>query len=469
MERYSTLWRMPENMHSPDSPVIVRAGAILKDNETSNTLIQLKIENICDKIIRSLKIKFNTLNIEGQVIQAGIEHQYFNISADYKDTFGQNSPVVVNNNPICSFEIADIVVMFDNNVWTSTEKYRPVTNPEEYIIHISNNELFSKFIAETHYNLFWDKHSAEKEKISKTVTELYSHTQSSPELAKIKINEYTTILNAPRKADAAFNENEKFLISDIENILHSLNIEKNAHKKEKKSNRRKKILISLAIIFFSIVFLIVGAVFLLINTGYNTAIANLNNKDYESAISDFEILGSYKDSEEKLLEAKFGLAEKMEGISIAEAYSQYKKLPTDYPGLNEKLTYLEKYIPYTEKYKKQSVITTDGTGKIISSEEHFFNEESVEINFCIKDGKLCYAPDALTKYNSISSGTFTYEYAELTPSEDAEFEYYCEFDKGFANDDFIYISKDKIRILTKDLSLVSEDKHEITETIYVKE
>lgn len=251
--------------------------------------------------------------------------------------------------------------------------------------------------------------------------------------------------------------------------MQSLNNEKKAHKKEVKSKRKKKILISLAIIFFSIVALIGGIVFLLINTGYNTAIANLNNKNYEAAISDFEILGSYKDSEEKLLEAKFGLAEKMEEISVAEAYSLYGKLPSGYPGVSEKLTYLEQYIPYTEKYKTQSVITTDGIGKVISSEEQFSNDEGIELNLCIKDGKLCYAPDALKNYNSIDSGTFTYEYAELTPPEDAEFEYYCEFDKGFANDDFIYISKDKIKIITKDLSLVSEDKNEITEAIYTKE
>lgn len=469
MDRYSTLWRMPENMYSPDSPVIVRAGAILKDNETNSILIQLKIENISDLIIRSLKINFNLFDIEGNVIQSDINHQYFNVSAGYKDTFGQNSPAVVNNKEICSFEITGIVVMFDNTNWTNTEKYHTVSNPEDYIMQITKLEMFSKFIAETHYNLFWKKHSAEKEKISNTITELYSHTQSSPELAKIKINEYTAILNVPRKADSDFTETEKFLLSDIENTIQSLNNEKTAHKKEVKSKRIKVVFISLAIVFVSIAALIVGIFFMLINTGYNTAIASLNNGNYEGAIADFEVLGNYKDSEDKLLEAKFGLAKKMESISIAEAYSQYSNLPSNYPGVSERMTYLKKYIPYTEKYKMQSVVIKDGTGAILSSEEHFSNNDAIKINLCIKDGKLCYAPDALSKYNSIDSGTFTFEYAELKPSDNKDFEYYCEYDKGFGNDDFVYISKGKIFIINKDLSLISEEKSEITETLYVKE
>ena len=62
MERYSILWRMPENLYTQDSPVIVRAGALLKDNETGCILIQLKFENISDNTIKAIRLTFRTFD-----------------------------------------------------------------------------------------------------------------------------------------------------------------------------------------------------------------------------------------------------------------------------------------------------------------------------------------------------------------------------------------------------------------------
>ncbi len=469
MERYSSLWKMPENLFSQNSPVIVRAGVISKDNEINRILAQIKYENISDKPIKALKVRFNFFDVEKNIVLENIEHQYLDISVNFKDTFGSNSPIILTDKTVRSFEITGITVIFDNTIWVSSEKYIPISKPDDCLLNITDNCLFSNFIQETQNNIFWTAHLKEKSLLNNTITELHNYKATSPEIADKKIAEYSAILNANRTADAEFSEDEKFALSDIDNTLNLLKGEKVVQKTESKKRRKKKVLITLGIILLTIILIIAGGILLLINTGYNTAVASLNNGNYEGAIADFEVLGNYKDSEEKLLEAKFGLAEKMESISIAEAYSQYSKLPSDYPGVSEKLTYLEKFIPYTEKYKTQSIITTDGTGKIIYSEELFSNNDGITINICIKDGKLCYAPDALIKYNSTDSGTFTYEYAELKTSEDKEFEYYCEYDNGFGNDDFVYISKEKIYIINKDLSLISEEKSEITESVYVKE
>lgn len=458
---------MPENSYSQNSPVIARAGALLKDNETSSVLIQLKLENITEQIIKSLKIKLSIFDIEGKAIQTDIEHQYFNLSAGYGDTFGQNTPVVINNFSACKFEITEMIVMSDNSTWTSTQKYISVPTQESFLLNISDTQLFNKFISEINHNIFWEKHQNEKVQINNALTKLRTHKASNPEAATEKINTYTSILHAPRKADSEFNPDETFLISDIENMLNIFESGKKEYKKEKAKKRKSRVLIILGIILLSIVLLIAGGIFLLINTGYNTAVANLNNENYESAIADFEILGSFKDSEEKLLEAKFGLAEKMEEISVAEAYAQYSRLPSDYPGVSDKLKQLEEYTTFIQEYTLESISVTNGLGDTLDPTNGYNAKNKITLNLCIKDGKLCYAPDALTKYNN-ANGTFTYEYSEFSESEDAEYSYYCEYDEGFGEDHFVYLSANAIKIIYQDLSLVSDEKTVITEVIYAK-
>lgn len=467
MERYSTLWRMPENAYSPNSPIIVRAGALLKDNETNNLLVQLKFENITEKLIRSVKVKLSLFDMKGRMINTVAEHQFFNLSEGYGVTFGQNSPVVVSDFSVCEFEIIESVVMFDDSVWNSTQKYIPVSTNENFLLNITDTEIFKKFISETNYSIFWERHHTEKLKITNVITKLNLCKSSSPEATTSKINEYISILNAKRKADSDFDDNEKFLISNIEDVLQLFESEKKEYKKEKSKKRKNRTLIAVAVIILSAALLITGSMFLLINVGYNIGVGSLSSGYYEEAIWVFEVLGDYKDSEEKLIEAKFGLAEKMETLSIAEAYNQYTMLPADYNGVKEKIEYLKPYLVYTEKYYQISLTQTDGNGKLLKEETLTSKGDSITLNLCIKDGKLCYAPDALKNYNN-ADGTFRYEYSEFNDSEDVEYTYYCEYDNGFGNDYFIYLSENTIKIIHKDLSLVSTEYDRITETIYEK-
>lgn len=56
-ERYSKLFTLPPNLYSEGAPVVIAAGALLKDNETGKVLAQLKIQNISDKPIKAVTVK----------------------------------------------------------------------------------------------------------------------------------------------------------------------------------------------------------------------------------------------------------------------------------------------------------------------------------------------------------------------------------------------------------------------------
>ena len=58
-ERYARLFALPENLYQPGSPVMILAGALLKDNQTGGILALMKFKNVGTKPIRGLKVRFS--------------------------------------------------------------------------------------------------------------------------------------------------------------------------------------------------------------------------------------------------------------------------------------------------------------------------------------------------------------------------------------------------------------------------
>ena len=48
-ERYTRLFSLPENLYSAGAPVMIAAGALLKDNQTGKVLAQLKLCSLVDR------------------------------------------------------------------------------------------------------------------------------------------------------------------------------------------------------------------------------------------------------------------------------------------------------------------------------------------------------------------------------------------------------------------------------------
>ena len=45
-ERYARLFSLPENLYQSSSPVMILAGALLKDNQTGGILALMKFKNV---------------------------------------------------------------------------------------------------------------------------------------------------------------------------------------------------------------------------------------------------------------------------------------------------------------------------------------------------------------------------------------------------------------------------------------
>lgn len=119
-ERYTKLFSLQNNLYAEGSPVIIAAGALLKDNSTSTVLAQLKFQNISKTSVKALTVKIAASDTLGNRIGDMIEYQYLDLSAVRNNYFGQKTPIKLPDNKTRSFSVRVTEVIFsDNTVWTS--------------------------------------------------------------------------------------------------------------------------------------------------------------------------------------------------------------------------------------------------------------------------------------------------------------------------------------------------------------
>ena len=80
MERYTSLYRLPENQYTAGSPVLLEAGALLKDSRTGAVLVQLKMRSVSAKPIRAVMVAVDAFDVSGAPLEGVAEYQYLDLS-----------------------------------------------------------------------------------------------------------------------------------------------------------------------------------------------------------------------------------------------------------------------------------------------------------------------------------------------------------------------------------------------------
>ncbi|MCM1545065.1 MAG: hypothetical protein NC110_07175 [Ruminococcus sp.] len=117
-ERYTKLFTLPENLYAEGAPVVVSAGALLKDNQTGKVLAQIKIKNISSSAIKAAKIRIAPFDTVGNPIDEAIEHEYLDLNVQRDGEFGQKTPIALSNASTRAFDVTVSEVIFsDNSIW----------------------------------------------------------------------------------------------------------------------------------------------------------------------------------------------------------------------------------------------------------------------------------------------------------------------------------------------------------------
>lgn len=122
-ERYNKLFALPENLYTTGAPVIIAAGALLKDSQTGNVLAQLKLQNINSRTIKAATVQIFPMDTTGEAINENTTYQYLDLNAGRDTFFGQKAAIPLPNAATRSFSVIVTEVIFlDNTKWLADGK-----------------------------------------------------------------------------------------------------------------------------------------------------------------------------------------------------------------------------------------------------------------------------------------------------------------------------------------------------------
>lgn len=105
-ERYTNLFALPKKLYLNNAPVLIAAGALLKDTETGKVLAQLKIQNIQNNTIKAATVKIVPLDTVGKPLGNEVEHLYLDLNAARDMDFGKKVPLLLPDPATRSFSVS---------------------------------------------------------------------------------------------------------------------------------------------------------------------------------------------------------------------------------------------------------------------------------------------------------------------------------------------------------------------------
>lgn len=146
-ERYTRLFALEENLYSEGSPVVVSAGALLKDNQTGAVLAQLKIKNIGDKRVKAAAVRITCFDTLGKPLEGAVEKEYLDLDTGRGAEFGQKTLVSLPDASTRSFSVSVAWVAFsDNMVWNASEEtLSALPKPDSLSKALGDEELVKQY------------------------------------------------------------------------------------------------------------------------------------------------------------------------------------------------------------------------------------------------------------------------------------------------------------------------------------
>ena len=314
MARYEKVFTLTPMLYTENSPVIIEAGALQKDNVNGNIIAQLKFKSISAKAIKALTVKIVLLDVSGNSIGEEIEHQYLDLTVQRNESFGSKEAVLLSDNTTRAFSVFVTKIVFDDNTSIVLENSEWSELPQQNSIDLDTTEIdyfYKKFSVKNpkqtfRYKDLWlcscgtiNYDSEEKccccnnacdEILNIDYEELKceAHYKNACDLLSQKsISSVNSAINEFKKISEYKDAEAK--LSEAEKVLNEL------------KKKRKNIIISIVII--ACVCISFGVILNIPSVKYHFAVKMMTNGEYKEAIDKFESLGDYKDSENKVNEA----------------------------------------------------------------------------------------------------------------------------------------------------------------------
>ena len=490
-ETYARLYSLPERLYTMGAPVVVAAGALLKDNRNGNIIVQLKIQNICSKTIKAVTVKITSIDTVGRTLGEETEYQYLDLNVKRNEFLGQQVPIIVPNEQTRSYSVKVTEAAFDDNtVWAGNEIWEPLEKPDPIEKKIANGELArqyrikygknSKYLLKQDRDLWFCTCGAINHESELSCCSCHIDRKKLEELDVDALK---------KECDARLEDERK----ERERKQAEAAVE--AKKKQKKI---KMIVVGVAA---AVAVTAVGVVIkdnLNKKKLYNQGLALLEDGKYDDSIALLESLNGYKDSKEQIIYAEYQKAVKYEksgeyeeALALYEELGDYKDSKEKYKEVEYKLHPAKKLCEYvrengtssdfemrgnSHKYTGVSMdILVDQSGSDLSADDKIYITDSDDDQFWVES--------VLTKeglyidiilhfvYNANGEGTmeYTYYFEQYNIWKTADEQY---DGRGTISGQTSIASYQKEAMLTVDnekMEVLTDPKNEIWQTVTLTE
>ena len=297
--RYSRLYALPERLYTEGAPVLILAGALLKEEQTGRVLAQLKFRSLSAVPIRALKISLRAFDVTGTELRGVPEQQYLDLDVRLGASFGEKTAVLLPDRVTRSFSCACTAAVFaDGSTWTAAEGavWEPTrsqkllcdalgTLAEQYRCETF---LRAEYVVTDDRDLWLCTCGTPNPKTEPTCMSCGSDRERLLAALDIKTLRAHADEFAAEKVRKAEKEAQKAA-------------EKAEQAAKEKTSRKKKLIFAGAVIIVAVTMLIVLTQVIIPNSKYNAAVRLYEEEQYDEAIAAFVELDGYKDSAEQIV------------------------------------------------------------------------------------------------------------------------------------------------------------------------
>lgn len=350
-ERYSRLFYLQNPLYLEGAPVIIQAGAILKDNEKQKLIAQLKLQSISEKAIKAATVQITLLDTAERELGGAVVYQYLDLNISRDSDFGEQTPVYLDSAAARSFNVCVTEVVFDDNsiwsaeaaAWAELPKPEPLNSAlsgELLIQYRLDNGEGCQAVPKNIRDLWYCVCGAcnhDTEELCHVCTRPHSQCDEEFDLPKLKAE--VSARMAAEHEQAVKKQKEE----EAKRAAEAAEAAELAKRKAEAAEKRRKIIKILAAVAAAavaacvVVFVIVPKARLNaeLKAKYDEAAALYDAGEYQEAKGKFSELDGYKDSADRAAEAvnaeKYARAEELlaagdynGAIATFEALGSYK-------------------------------------------------------------------------------------------------------------------------------------------------
>lgn len=332
--RYTKLYSLPENLYRIGAPVLISAGALLKDNQTGNVIAQIRLKNIGNDVIKAIKIHLALYDTAGRELEVGKEYQYLDLHLERDQMYGEQVPIVLDDSSTRSYKVTVKEIIFLNNaIWHGTSEvwedkliFTPIVNKlkskelvKQYAIEIDLTSV--SFVPEKNGDLWICACGAVNRSEERSCHMCHKHL--SVLQSTLDVNTLTSASEKRIAEEYAQAEAERTRIENEKKERQRIREEKKNSLMRATKESKCKILVGLVIIC-----LMMGAFHIYNkNSVYNEALQCQEAKAYVEAFEKFSTIPNYRDSKEHIEQLLDELLFNADDVSIEKAINFLEVYP----------------------------------------------------------------------------------------------------------------------------------------------